>query len=166
MKTPFARNRSTGRNGRRGFTLVETLVAAVIFMIGFVGLTAMLLNASSRRGQASKRAVVGRIAFDEYTRITQPGYDFVPVPGAYARVATDENGRTINLTTTVINDCNGVANTTFAVGGMALPLAQPCCAGMVCCKTVTVVATSVLNPQQGTTITDTYTGFITRGCSL
>jgi len=158
--------RGPGRGARRGFTLVETLLAAVIFMIGFIGLTAMLLNASTRRGLASKRASVGRIAFDEWTRIVLPGYDFIPVPGTYNRTATDDFGRRVTLATTVVNDCNGVANTSFNQAGMALPMAQPCCVGQVCCKTVTVTATTVINPKTGETLTDSYTGFVTRGCSL
>jgi Tfp pilus assembly protein PilV len=161
MSTRFPRR---GSKGRRGFTLVETLLSAVIFMIGFVGLTAMLLNASTRRGQASKRAVVGRIAYDEYVRTSLAGYDSVPVPGTYTRTALDDSGRTVNLSTEVVNDCNGVANTSF--NATTLPLIQNCCVGQVCCKTIRVTATAILNPLEGTTVTDTYMGFITRGCSL
>ncbi|MCC6336179.1 MAG: prepilin-type N-terminal cleavage/methylation domain-containing protein [Myxococcales bacterium] len=167
MRTSFSRR----RRGGRGFSLLEAMIASIIFVVGFTGLVALLLNSSTRLARASKRAVVGRMAYDEFLRFTQPGFDFIP-PGAaapgqlYSRTDYDADGRSIQFDTRVIDDCNGVPGTSFNV--TALPTSQACCAGGVCCKTVSVTVTSVLNPQVAppVQVADTYTAFVNRGCSL
>ena len=161
MMTPVLSRRS--RRGGRGFSLIEAMMAAVIFLVGFTGVTAMMINASTRRTRATKRALVGRMAYDEYTRTTLPGYNALPAAGTYVRTDTDAEGRRVTFTTIVSDTCVDV-DTTF--GAMPLPGGQACCPGDICCKTVRIEARSVLNPEvtPPVEIVDNYVGFVTRGC--
>lgn len=137
-------------------------MAAVIFLVGFTGLTAMLINASVRRTRATKRALVGRMAYDEYTRTVLPGFDAMPVAGTYNRVGTDAEGRRVTFTTILTDTCVD-PDTSFAA--QPLPGGQACCPGDICCKTVRIEARSMLNPETNEEIVDNYVGFVTKGCA-
>lgn len=163
-----------GRRRQRGFSLLETMMAGAIFLIGFTGLTALLVSASVRRSRASKRAVIGRLAFDEYTRITNPGYDAMPDPGAGGatltlnRTETDSLGRDVTFVTTIFQGCTE-ADTTFGQAGQQLNAEQACCAQDLngvgsCCRTVRVRAQMMLNGETGEMLTDNFVGFVTKGC--
>lgn len=158
--------RSPVRHGRRGFSLLEALMAAVIFLIGFTGLTAMLINASARTGRSTKRALVGRMAYDEFNRFTLPGYDAIPAAGTYNRVGTDPGGRQVTFVTTVEDDCNASAfATTFTAEPLPNPGVQFCCPNARCCRVVRVEARSILNVETGEEVRDEHVGFVTKGCA-
>lgn len=170
MTRLFAR----GRRRPRGFSLLETMMAGAIFLIGFTGLTALLVSASVRRSRASKRAVIGRMAYDEYTRVTTPGYDAMPDPGVGGasvvlnRTETDPLGRDVTFVTTIIQGCTE-ADTTFGMAGQQLNAEQGCCAQDTngvgsCCRTVRVQAQMMLNGETGELLTDNFVGFVTKGC--
>ena len=142
---------------------METLIASAIFIIGFTGITGLIVNAATRRSVASVRAVTGRLAFDEYTRYMQRGHRAMPPPGTYTRTAVDPLGREVVFTTTVFSDCNAITDTSFVSDPLPTG-AQQCCPGGVCCIGVRIVARSTAQGAGRVTIEDTYTGFVTRSC--
>lgn len=155
---------------RRGFSLLEAMIAGSIFLIGIMSVTALVMMSSQRRGRVSKGASVARAVVEEYNRQSRLGYDGLPVGTIGPYDAPDPDGRVITFTTTVGSDCNAVpgdAGTNFSAPGGALNAdpSQSCCPGNICCKVLRVDASWRDTSVPGSpTVGESYVGFITKSC--
>lgn len=162
--------RPNPKKRRRGFSLLEAMIAGSIFLIGIMSVTALVMMSSQRRGRVSKGASVARAVVEEYNQKSRLGYDGLTLGTTAPYDRPDPDGRVITFTTTVGSDCNaaaGDAGTNFSAPGGALnaDTSQSCCPGNICCRVLRVDATWRDTSVSGSPpVSESYIGFITKSC--
>jgi Tfp pilus assembly protein PilV len=150
-------------------SLIEVMIAAVIFLAGVGGVVAMLTNAATRRTDAGKRAAAGQVAYAFFSTLAARGYDGLPVQGPTNQLVTDATGRQYFVSFQVW-ECTDPAAPQNRIGVNALPATQPCCAGNTCCRVLQVrtrrdgVNAPFINNSTREVLDDAFVGYVTRGC--
>lgn len=152
---------------RRGFTILELLIAGSIFLLGVVGITTMIIYSSQLASVATARDNMTRLASRVHQDMVQRGYDGVTDGVTNITNLTDPQGRAITITVTVASTTSAVTGCNSLLTANPLPPVQTCCGpGNVCCRLVTTSSQwrEVVGGNLALTAPLQMQSFVTKGC--